>query len=48
MDIFGSDKINTFSMFLCEVYVGQSEKCRKHDGGIKDTSIRDVAKKIRY
>lgn len=35
-------------MFLCEVYVGQSEKCPKHDGSIKDTSYRDTAKKIRY
>lgn len=46
---FGAfSKTNLYSMFLCEVYVGQSQKCPKHDGGIKDTIYRDTVKKIRY
>ena len=48
MGIFGNNKINTYSMFLCEVYVGQSEKCKQHNGAIKDTSFRDTIKKIRF
>ena len=35
-------------MFLCEVYVGQSEKCPGHNGAIKDTSFRDKDKKVRF
>jgi hypothetical protein len=35
-------------MFLCEVYVGESQKCLKHDGAIKDTSFRDPTQKIRF
>jgi len=38
----------TSMMFLCEVYVGQSQKCQKHDGTIKDTTYRDTVNKIRF
>ena len=43
-----SNKTNVYSMFLCEVYVGQSEKCPGHNGAIKDTSFRDKDKKVRF
>ena len=43
-----SNKVNLYSMFLCEVYVGQSEKCPQHSGAIKDTHYRDATKKVRY
>lgn len=35
-------------MFLCDVYVGDSQKCLKHDGNIKDTLFKDNVKKLRY
>ena len=35
-------------MFMCEVMVGESEKCVQQSSSIKDTSYRDVKSKIRY
>ena len=35
-------------MFLCEVLVGESEKCPGHSGSIKDTSFKNHQEKIKY
>lgn len=39
---------NLYSMFLCEVLVGESQKCPGHSGGIKDTAYKDPLNKIKY
>ena len=36
------------SMFYCRVLVGDSQKCQKHNGNIRDTEFKDQVKKIRY
>lgn len=35
-------------MFLCEVLVGESEKCAGHNGQIKDTKFKNMQEKIKY
>ena len=35
-------------MFLCEVLVGDSQKCPGHNRSIKDTAYKDTANKIKY
>lgn len=47
-NIFGMGAHNLYSMFLCEVLVGESQKCLQHNGAIKDTTYRDVNNKIKY
>lgn len=46
--IFGLGASNLFSMFLCEVLVGESQKCLQHNGAIKDTAYRDPTNKIKF
>lgn len=46
--IFGIGASSTHSMFLCEVLVGESEKCPGHNGQIKDTSLKNLQEKIKY
>ena len=48
LGIFGFGTSSAKSMFMCEVLVGDSEKCPGHSNNIKDTSFRDQANKIRY
>ena len=46
--IFGIGASSLHSMFLCEVLVGESQKCPGHSGSIKDTGYKDPVNKIKY
>ena len=35
-------------MFYCQVLVGDSQKCPKHNGNIRDTDYKDAVKRIKY
>lgn len=35
-------------MFYCQVLVGESQKCPKHNGNIRDTEYKDAVKRIKY
>ncbi len=39
---------NIYSMFYCQVLVGESQKCPGHSGDIRDTTFKDPVKRIKY